>query len=181
MINISSLDFDVLDILNPKILYLKDASVYNPDLEVEQPILQIKMPSGEQLIKNITENFDLAYNSTDLGITTTSIVNALVELPDGIYVIRYSICPNDEMYVENTFLRNIKQLIRYYNMYCKVDLTKCSLNAESNDLTQLKKIKTYIDAAKYKVDFCGDNEAGLALYNYATYLLDQFESDCKCY
>ena len=37
--------------------------------------------------------------------------NALSNLPDGLWTIKYSICPNDSLFVEYTFLRNINLIL----------------------------------------------------------------------
>lgn len=178
---ISQLDIYIEDVLNPKVLIVKDASYYNPDITPSEATLVVQYPSSSNYISiPVGINFTYTINSNTLGITNAIRSENLADLPDGIYTIRYSICPNDELFVEIKFLRNVKQLIKYYNSFCALEITKCDHKAYTEELNKLREIKQYIDTAKYLAD-CGKYTQAIEVYNYADELLDKFNSNCNCY
>ena len=75
-------------------------------------------------------------------------------------------------------MRITKALIRYNKALCDVDLSDCAPSAQSQKrLTELALIKSYLEAAKAKVEFCHEPQKGMTLYNYALRLLNKL--DCK--
>lgn len=178
---ISQLDIYIESILNPKILIVKDASWYNPDINPTNGKLDLQYPGSNQYFSiPVGKNFTFIINSNTLNITNVTNSSNLAELPDGIWTIRYSICPNDELFVEYTFLRNVKQLIKWHNLYCSLQIDKCAKRKYLEELQKLREIKDIIDAAKYMAD-CGKYEKSIELYNYADSLLDKFSSNCNCF
>ena len=68
-------------------------------------------------------------NSQFNWINKQTIQMLLADLPtDGLWTIKYSICPNAELYVEYTFLRNVKQLIKYHSLFCQIEIDRCNKN-----------------------------------------------------
>lgn len=109
---ISQLDIKVEELLNSKILIVKDASWYNPEVPVTNARIDLQYPGSTDYFSiPVGKNFTYVINSNALNITNVTHSDNLSELPDGIWTIKYSICPNDELFVEYTFLRNTKQLI----------------------------------------------------------------------
>ena len=178
---ISQLDFYVEEVLNPKVMIIKDASYYNPEITPTGGLLVIQYPGSDVYISfSIGINFTYKINSNTLGITNVVQQSQLSDLPDGLYTIRYSICPNDELFVEYKFLRNVKQLIRYNNLYCSLQVEKCDHKSYKEAIEKLREIKSYIDAAVYKANCCQYDKA-IELYDYACSLMDKFEALCECY
>jgi len=178
---ISQLDIYIEKILNPKLLIVKDASWYNPDIAVTNAKLDLQYPNSLDYVNiPVGKNFTYVINSNTIGLTNVTRTDALSELPDGLWTIKYSICPNDELYVEYTFLRNIKQLIKYHNLFCQIEIDKCNKKHYLEDLKTIRSIKDIIDAAQYLADDCGKYEKAIELYNYADSLLNEFTKDCKC-
>ena len=100
------------------------------------------------------------------------------DIPDGIYVIKYSVSPNDVVYVEYNHLRITKALTCYQAIMCDVDVAACSPTSEiKKKLDSLALIKSYLEAAKAKVETCHEPQKGMELYSYAMKLLGKFE--CK--
>jgi hypothetical protein len=95
-------------------------------------------------------------------------------LPDGIYVIKYSVSPNDIVYVEYNHLRITKALQKYDALLCELELPPCSPAPDKKlRLAELMEIKGYLEAAKATVEVCHNAEKGMALYNYALKRLDK--------
>ena len=178
---ISQLDIYIEKILNPKILVVKDCSFYNPEIVVTKAKLDLQYPNSNEYVNiPVGKNFSYIINSNTIGLTNVNNSDVLSDLPDGLWTIKYSICPNDELYVEYTFLRNVKQLIKYHNLFCQIEIDKCNKKQYSEDLKKIREIKDLIDAAQYLADDCGKYEKAIELYNYADSLLNEFTDDCKC-
>lgn len=178
---ISQLDIYVdNELLNPRILVVKDASFYNPDIEPSGGFIELQYPGSEDYISfDIASGFVEIINSNTLGITNTQSSKNLADLPDGIWTLNYSICPNDELFVEYTFLRNVLQKIKYANAYCKLDLNKCSKRDYENLFAELKEIWNLIKAAEYSAYCCKYSKA-IEMYNIADKALDKFSGNCNC-
>jgi hypothetical protein len=149
------LSLEAPDTMNPCILRVVDTSVYNQDTPVECPILEITLPG-------FTSGCGTTFNN----------------LPDGIYILKWSVSPNDKVYAEYNHLRITKALIMYNEALCELDLGTCEPGSETEKkLDTLRKIRMYLDAAKAKVEVCHEPRKGLELYKYAVKLLNKFE--CK--
>ena len=97
-----------------------------------------------------------------------------MKLPDGVYIVRYSVSPNDKVYVEYNHLRVTNLLTSYYQKLCDLDLKACEPSSEREDLLrQMNYIKTLIDAAVAEVEYCSNPNKGMELYNYAEKLLNK--------
>lgn len=178
---ISQLDFYVEDILNPKVLIIKDSSFYNPDIVPTSPEITIKYPGSTNYITTpVGTGFTYTINSNTIGLTRVNLADSLTVLPDGLWTIRYSICPNDELFVEYTFLRNTKQLIKYHNLFCSLEIHKCNRKEYEIQLKLLREIKQKIDAAKYLAE-CGKYTQSIELYDAVCMILDGLSSTCNCY
>jgi len=178
---ISQLDIYIEKILNPKLLIVKDASYYNPDVAVTNAKLDLQYPNSNEYVNiPVGKNFSYIINSNTIGLTNVNNSDVLSDLPDGLWTIKYSICPNDELYVEYTFLRNVKQLIKYHNLFCQIEIDKCNKKQYLEDLKKIREIKDLIDAAQYLADDCGKYEKSIELYNEAEEMLNEFTNDCKC-
>lgn len=176
---ISNLEVHIETTNNCKILKVVDNSIYNPDITVENAILEIIVPGYTcPVIFNVTPGFVLLLNSSSLNIATASSYVALLPLPEGIYNIKYSIRPNNQLFIEYDYLRNCQQFQRYIVACCTFFDKKCTFC--DNDTIKLRKdliwIKELIDAAKFKVEDCGECREGLELYNEANTLLLKLNS-----
>ena len=176
------LSVEAPDTLNSCVLKLVDTSVYSPAVPYECPILEITPPGYNYAIQFgedvISQNFILNLSACDLELQTTDCGSTLQDIPDGIYIIKYSVAPNNLVYVEYNHLRITKALKCLREAYCELDLGACEPDTElDNKLKQLRKIKSFLEAAKAKVEECHSPKKGMELYTYAMKLLGKF--DCK--
>jgi hypothetical protein len=176
------LSLEVPDTMNKSILRIMDTSIYAENLDVTCPLLQVTLP-GFTTPENfespqITEGFALNLTACDLSIQNTECGTRYWDLPDGIYIIKYSVSPNDLVYVEYNHLRITQALWKYNNLLCEMDYPSCEPSAAMKDkLNTLRLAKTYLDAAKAKVEYCHQPDRGMLLYNYALKILNKL--DCK--
>jgi hypothetical protein len=179
------LSLHIPDTTNDWGLTIQDTSVYSDLIPVSCPTLQILPPGfvkaatfNDTTIPAVNSGFLRTFTACDLGLQTSSCGSSYNCLPDGIYVIKYSVSPNDIVYVEYNHLRITKALEKYYSKLCELELAPCDPPKEKADkLHELLKIKGYLDAAKAMVELCHEAKKGMDLFNFAVKLLDKL--DCK--
>ena len=176
------LSLDIQQSNNCSLFRVADTSIYSPDLEVTCPILQILPPGfNEPVSISVTAEFNILVTACVLGIQKSNCGTEAVTLPDGVYDIRYSVSPNDKVFVQYHYLRNCQVLNAYYLELCKLELAACEPEADVKDqLEELRLIKSYLDAAKAKVEHCNDIMQGMQLFIYAKNRLEKFGRDGCC-
>ena len=180
---VSKLGLDIQDTSNPRTLRIKDLSEYNSKLDTENSMIHIKSPgfTRHQGFK-VKPYFDMAFNASLLGISTTKSKKDLIDLPDGLYNINYSIKPNDKIYVEYDYFRTVRLLYKY--MKAIEELFDKRFKVTKKDFEEKRRqlfwIRELIDVSKYKVEECDEFEKGMELYNEATMLLNHYSLNCAC-
>ena len=182
LINRHNLALDIFETSCVDILRIADASVYSDGVVVECPTLEILMPGYAEPVvfteddtpDPLTINFDNRYSMVDLGLQPINSTD-LICLPDGIYVIQYSVSPNELLYVKYHHLRTTSFMNKYYKELCRVQLEQCEpVREQKQRLDDLRYIKSLVDAAKAKADVCDSPAQSLDMYHYAVALLNKF-------
>jgi hypothetical protein len=176
-----SLSLNIPDIMEDCVLRIEDTSVYSSLIPVTCPTLQVLAPGfvtatklNDTTTPVIGVGFTVNLNACDLELQTEECGTEFYSLPDGVYVIKYSVSPNDLVYVEYNHLRINKAMAKYKAILCDLDLGACEPPIDKVEtLNKLLKIKMYLEAAKAKVEFCGEPDKGMTIYNYALKLLDK--------
>lgn len=174
---VSKLYLDIPDTSNPKTIRILDSSLYNEDIEITCSRLEVTPPGFDYpIIIAVESYFNLVLNTTTLGLEKASKHTDLSDLPDGVYKIRYSIAPNDKVWVEYEYLRTQQLSNRYLTQYCRAKLSNLDPNRDQNKtLHQILDIRQLIDAAKAEVEFCGNRDKGLEIYEQASRYLSRME------
>lgn len=167
--------------MNECILKILDTSVYqtaNPAIPVVCPTLNITVPgfgySNQIDATNFYNDGFITLTACDLQLQTVDCGTKYFNLPDGIYIIKYSVSPNETVYVEYNHLRITHALNMYYKVLCDVDLAACDPPfIVKEKLEALRLIFMYLQSAKSKVEFCLEPQKGMSLYNYAVKLLNK--------
>lgn len=162
---------------NAKVFRVVDISGYAENLPVTCGTLQITSPGFNLPVGiEVTQNFNLVLNACTLGLASGSNCNDnLVAIPDGIYVIRYSVSPNDKVYVEYNHLRITQSMNKYYHELAKLEVAGCEPSADIKaKLMELRWIEAYLKAAKSKVEYGHDPAAGMAMLVYAQSVLNSY-------
>lgn len=168
-LHLHQLSLDIPHTNNPRIFRIFDTSVYSDLLHIKCGTLQIT-PPGFNIPTNITVDpgFNLILTACQLGIQTQDCGTTSAILPDGIYIVRYSVSPNDNVYVEYYHLRVTQFINRYHQLMCNLEVAACEPSVETKSkLAELRLIKSFIDAAKIKVEDCHDTTEGMDLLLYA--------------
>ena len=171
------LSLEVPTVMNPCILTVMDTSVYTDLIPVVCETLNITVPGFQYSVQlDVSAGFIMNITACDLNLQTENCGTEYVDIPDGIYIIKYSVSPNDVVYVEYNHMRITKALNRYYNILCRLDVADCDPPFKiKQKLEQLNLIKMYLEAAKSKVEFCHEPQKGMSLYNYAWKLLNKMD------
>jgi hypothetical protein len=116
-----------------------------------------------------------------LGLQRTGCGQTSEILPDGIYVISYSVSPNSSVFTEYNHLRVTQTMNRYFNLLAELELGACEPDADLKEkLKELRLIRSFIEAAKAKVEYAHQPEEGIELLIYAKKRLDKITSQIQC-
>jgi hypothetical protein len=167
------LSLEVPTVLNTCILTVMDTSVYTDLIPVVCETLAITVPGFNHSVElPVNSGFIQNITACDLGLQTADCGTSYVDIPDGIYIIKYSVSPNDQVYVEYNHLRISKALNLYNKVLCQVDVNACDPPFVIKEkLEALRLIFMYLQAAVSKVETCHEPQKGMSLYNYAMKLL----------
>ena len=173
------LSLEIPPVGNACVMKIFDTSVYSAQVAIFEPKLQITVP-GYTYAAEVHFQPESSCNLTacDLGLQTEHCGQSYVNLPDGIYVIKYVVDPNHVVYVEYNHLRMTQAMDLYQKILCDIDVADCDPpKAVKDKLNHLRLIRMYLDAAKAKVETCHEQQEGMTLYNYALKLLNKL--DCR--
>lgn len=173
------LSLDVLPTTNEGIFLIKDTTIYTPLLGISCPQLQVLAPGYTYPSAiPVSARFDLAFNACSLGMLTSgSCVDSCPILPDGIYWLRYSVSPADQVYVEYNYLRTVQAMNRLNQIGCKIADTPCLPGTEQEyDIQQVSLIREYLISAKTLVENQNRPEDGINIYRFAITCMDKLSS-----
>lgn len=182
------LALDIPETNNVSIFRVVDASIYGEGLEIKCATLQITSPGFTSptetdvtiYASTKTASFNLVLNACTLGFSAGDCKSVAPALPDGIYKLKYSLSPNDKVYVEYYHLRTTQTYNVYNQQLCKLELATCEPSVEVRArLNELRLIKSYIEAAKIKAEDCHDPNLAMELLLYAKKRLDKYIGGCK--
>ena len=176
------LSLEIPTVSNCGLLCIKDTSQYSTELAVDCAELLITLPGFKStVLVKVEKDFDICLSACGLLIQTENCGTTQTNIPDGIYIIKYSVSPNDKVYVEYNHLRVTELLSTYYRKLCELDITPCGPSSErKNTLNEMYYIRTLIDAAKAKVEFCQSPNEGMELYEFAKKKLKKITCSVCC-
>jgi hypothetical protein len=157
-------------------LLIDDASAYQTGAAEFTKSLYITVPGFETPVvignASLDGNFRKNITAPVLGLQPAgSDIPAVV--PDGMYTIRFALSTGDE--ITYYHLRTTRLVNLLNRELCKVHFQDCEPSAEQKEhLTQLRKIRMYLEAAKAKVEYCHAPNQGLEMMGYAEKLLMKY-------
>jgi hypothetical protein len=149
----SYIDFAIHDTHN--CISVVDASYYNPELPVSNPVLEVVGP-------NVNSYLNTAYTpNTVFNVNTVNLFNTFHPecLADGIYTIRMSVDPNNFLFKSKTHLRVHNLKAEIYRQ-AQIELERCNEEAAHKILLQLLDVDIAVNYVA-----CNNQEKGIALYN----------------
>jgi hypothetical protein len=179
--HIHQLSLDIPPTNNPRVFRMFDTSIYSEDIPIKCPVIQITPPGFNQATNIETlPNFNLVLNGCTLGIQTQGCGTTSEIIPDGIYIVKYSVSPADKVFVEYHHLRTTQFINKYHQMLANLEMAACEPSADVKEqLRELRLIKSFIDAAKANVEDAHDDAKGMELLLYAQKRLIKLDN-IKC-
>lgn len=176
------LALDMPDISNTKLLVINDRSEYSSTIPVNNAMLEIYAPGyTKPAVIDVTNGFQSVFSACSLGLQLNNCGEEQAELPDGVYRVRYSVSPNDRVFVEYYFLRISKTLNKYFEALCSIEVGACAPNSDiEQQFKEINQIKNFIDSAKIKVEYAHRKNEGISLLTYAQKKLDEWVKTNKC-
>ena len=177
------LSLDMPNTLNTCILRVVDTSTYDPSLTPGSLTLDILAPGYTNPVTYYPSSteFNLSLTACDLGLQTTNCTFVRNAIPDGVYAIRYSVAPNEYVYVEYNHLRITAALEIIQKILCCLDVPNCEpIQPLKDKLRELNLLQTMLEAAKAKVEYCHTPSEGMAMYTYVTGKLTKLACGCGC-
>jgi hypothetical protein len=177
MANKHILSLEIPTVSNCELLCIKDTSQYSTELAVDCEELLITLPgySVPVLIK-VDKGFDMCLNACVLALQKTECGTLQQTIPDGIYIIRYSVAPTANVFVEYNHLRVTALLTTYYEVLCDLDIQACQPETYKQELlSEMNFIRTLIDAAVANAEYCQSSAQAMQLYNYAKQRLNKIK------
>ena len=171
-----TLSLEIFDTLNECIMPIMDTSLYAEGVPVDCSFLDVLAPGFSCAVRlDVDPGFcSLNLTACDLGIQTKDCGTIFYNLPDGVYAIKYSVAPNDYVFVEYNHLRITTFMKKFNEVLCSINLAACDPLPEVKEkLKELRLIEMLIKAAKAKVEFCHKPSEGMDLYEYAKKRLDK--------
>jgi hypothetical protein len=142
--------------------------------------LQITAPGFNIPVNiDVLPHFNLVLNACTLGLQHAGCGEVSSSIPDGIYQIRYSVAPNDKVFVEYHHLRVTQTINKWSNELAKLEMAACEPAADVKEkLNELNLIRSFVDAAKVKVEYSHQPQQGMELLIYAQKKLNKFSGPC---
>lgn len=145
------LDFEILETGNPKTLVFVDASQYME--EPERPLLEVVMPGyNKYTIVNVTAKRVNTFNSSTLKINQVLDQDCLINLPDGVWELKYKICPYTKVYVVKRHMRISLLKEKLAHLEDQIDLADCQVKDDENIKADLVNVYMLIEGAKNVVN-----------------------------
>lgn len=171
------LDFEILQTGNPKTMVFLDSSDYK-DEQPDKPLLEVTFPGyNKYFIVNVKARSVNTFNSNTLGLTDLLNNDEMVDLPDGLYKLRYKICPyttnfKDKVYFRTTLLE--AKLGRFYNKLLTTDCSKSEDKTIGQSLTEINMLLAGIPLVASV-----SAEKAQAFYTLANSLVDKMDKCCN--
>jgi hypothetical protein len=172
------LDLLLIDTHNSFSLGISDFSQYPTNFNIVSPSLEVTAPGFAPINISFVPNSMNIYTSENLGIVCLGEEN--VELPDGIYQIKYTIAPAFRYFVERSFIRVDKLQEKFDTAFMKLDILQCDGPIRKQREEELDSINFYIQAAIAAANKCAP-ELAMKLYRKADKMLNYFITHkCNC-
>jgi|SRR6187402_239268 len=181
MLKATKLSFDILDTNSCKTLGLIDTSYYSTAQTISNATLQVISPFDDEAVElDYYKGAVTILQSNNLNITNVEDTDYLVDLPDGLYTAKISICPEDQYWFEKTWYRTCQLECKYDKAFLKLNVNTCDACFSPDKLQRLERARMYIYGAKVNTKNCNHLESN-KLYKAADKILENLLScDCGC-
>lgn len=147
---------------------LVDTSIYNPDLEITNPIYRIVLPNFDKYV-------EIPYSPNTVTVINSNLLKLTTEpgcIPDGLYTITQSICPNDKLYKEFNYFHICTALTNLGNVLCA-----CIKDKEK--VEKVWELRMGLEDVKQLAQ-CGEIAKAKILYNVISERISIEIKSCNC-
>jgi len=166
------LNVEPLETCDCKTLAILDTSYY--PVTPTNPTLVIEVPGFVPVQFNFVAGQVNTYNSYSLDLSTINTVDSLIDLPDGLYMLTYSVSPNDQLFETKHYLRTCQIEYKFAQEFART-VNFCDI--DSRFMRDLQRIEVLIEGAKANAKVCNPQKA-VDLYKKANELLQRLNSNC---
>lgn len=167
------LDLMIMDTHDVRLLAVVDITHYPTSFTIVSPTVTITIPgyTREKLIPFVPRNINV-FNSSTLDITCKDKNCQYIDLPDGIYILKYAIAPGYKYNVTKNFLRVDKLYQKFDEKFLHLEMFQCDMQTKRNKKMLLDEAEDYIQGAIAASNKCA-NELAMELYHKADVILNQ--------
>lgn len=178
-----TLSLQISDSNDCALMIIRDASVWDPLLVVQNAIIEIQPPLQDCFYPFSVTNgcgsvpgFSVSLACGSLGLCCPDCPLTASTLPDGNYNIKFSVDPNLSTMVEFNYFRICSLMNNYIGAVCETRGQKNDLRPDqyNRKLLELRTIQELIYAAKWSAEECVDVPQALEVYNEAVTLLERY-------
>lgn len=172
------IDFSYFPTNSTKTLGIVDTSIYEGSVPTS-PYLYIIIPGFDSAskIRFKTQKQNII-NSNNLGITNVTNPKDLIDIPDGVYGIRYDVIVNNiNESVEKNFLRTELLQQKFTKAINKLNLGGCPNSSKAQDIKLLSEVEFMIYGAIAAANRC-DIDKAIELYRSSEATLNKYLLDC---
>lgn len=175
----TSLSFEILDTFSCKTMAIADTSFYAEGMTITGNVLQVELPDREQVIElNYVEGGVTILNSNSLKYTKVTEYDDLIDLPDGFYTAKISVCPYNQYKFERSWYRTCQLECKLGQAILKMGINSCGNCFSNVKMQQLQLADFYIKAIHANVVDANVNAAN-TLYTKANTIIDDI-LNCDC-
>lgn len=172
-----NIDFKILDSNDPKTIVLMDTSTYLDQPEL--PLIDIIPPGYTGYIQvAYIPGTTIVLNSDDLKLTDNCEYEALADLPDGVYQIKMKVCPYNQLFKKQCFLKDTIFYRNYQTLLLSFDQ-----GCDGYDTDDLKRkvldLDILLQSAKAEVSQC-NVDRGIQKFQTAVSSLDSINKKLNC-
>lgn len=178
-----ALSLDIPDTTNDCVLRIVDTSAMAPGIPADCATLEITPPGFFQAYQylSLSPGFTVNLTACDIELQTYACETVRNTFSDGVYVIRYSVSPNDRVYVEYNHLRITSALKKFEAILCCLDVKGCAPPSDlATELREIQLLMTMLKAAKAQVEYCHHPGRGMEIYNYVMSRLSKISCRNGC-
>ncbi len=174
------IDFEIVPTGNPKTLVFIDSSNYIS--EPDRPLLEVLMPGYDKfLVANVVARQVNTFNSNTIGFTDLLNSDILLDLPDGVYTLKYQVCPYTTNFKIKSICRTALLEEKLVYIYEKIEASACTTKHDKEILAQLAEVHMLIEGCHYIAD--ADQRKATEFYALADrlvkHIIKKLEKCCK--
>lgn len=117
-----TLDFSILESSSKNFIFVDD-STYN-EFRPDSPILAVNFPS-------ISKAYEMAIRPGEINIVNTKSLcysSENIVFPDGLYMLSYSVEPNDKSFIKKNYMRFTKAKEKLADLLLNKDISQETIN-----------------------------------------------------